>query len=124
MSSVRSATSASPPTSPEQSTANSPLGVVHEGPVYVRGPDMTLSPDQLRHTHYDEMRRMINGAIEHRASEITYAEISELETPVFSQWPAQRRRRYLLLRWTELAFGHKCGEPLPYVHSIQAGPSR
>ena len=89
---------------------------------------MTLSPDQLRHTHYDEMRRMIsrliNGAIEHRASEITYAEIRELETPVFSQWPAQRRRRYLLLRWTELAFGHKCGEPLPYVHSIQAGPSR
>ena len=64
-----------------------------QGPLYVPGPDMTLSPDQLRHTHYDQMRRMINGAIEHRASEITYDAICELQDAFYAvNWAIDNHR--------------------------------
>ena len=50
-----------------------------QGPIYEQSPGGTLNPDLLRNTYYDRMRLLVNGAIEHRASEITYDEIRELQ---------------------------------------------
>ena len=46
--------------------------------MYVPGPNVTITPDQLRHTYYERMRRMIDAAIDHRASEIVDDELDEL----------------------------------------------
>ena len=54
------------------------------GETYVPGPNLTLTPDQLRHTHYDWMRRTLDAAIEHRASEITYDEVYELHQALYA----------------------------------------
>ena len=53
------------------------------GEMYVPGLNVTLTPDQLRHTHYDEMRRTLDAAIDHRASEIAYDEINELRQALY-----------------------------------------
>ena len=50
-----------------------------QGPIYEQSPGGILTPDLLRNTYYDRMRLLVNGAIEHRASEITYDEIRELQ---------------------------------------------
>ena len=50
-----------------------------QGPIYEQSPVGPLTPDKLRNTYYDRMRLLVNGAIEHRASEITYDEIRELQ---------------------------------------------
>ena len=53
------------------------------GEMYVPGPNVTLTPDQLRHTHYDWMRRTLDAAIDHRASEIAYDEVHELRQALY-----------------------------------------
>lgn len=53
--------------------------VEEQGPIYAQSPGGTLTPDRLRNTYYSRTRLLINGAIEHRASEITYDEIRELQ---------------------------------------------
>ena len=50
-----------------------------QDPIYEQSPGGTLTPDRLRITYYARMRLLVNGAIEHRASEITYDEIRELQ---------------------------------------------
>ena len=50
-----------------------------QGPIYEQSPGGMLTPDLLRNTYYNRMRLLVNGAIEHRASEITYDEIRELQ---------------------------------------------
>ena len=63
------------------------------GELYVPGPNVTLTPDQLRHTHYDEMRRTLDAAIDHRASEIAYDEIHELRQALYSvNWLVDNHR--------------------------------
>ena len=54
------------------------------GEMYVPGPNVTLTPDQLRHTHYDWMRRTLDAAIDHRASEIAYDEVHELRQALYA----------------------------------------
>ena len=53
--------------------------VEEQGPIYTQSPGGTLTSDRLRNTYYSRTRLLINGAIEHRASEITYDEIRELQ---------------------------------------------
>ena len=54
------------------------------GEMYVPGANVTLTPDQLRHTHYDLIRRTLDAAIDHRASEIAYDEVHELRKALYA----------------------------------------
>ena len=61
--------------------------------MYVTGPNVTLTPDQLRRTHYDWMRRTLDAAIDHRASEMTYDEVDELRQALyFVNWSIDNHR--------------------------------
>ena len=46
--------------------------------ISISGPNVALTPDQLRHLYYTEMRRILDSAADWRSSEITYDEIQEL----------------------------------------------
>ncbi len=61
--------------------------------MYVPAPNVTITPDDLRNLYYDWMRRTLDAAIDHRASEITYDEVYELRQALYAvNWTVDKHR--------------------------------
>ena len=69
------------------------LKQVQEGDMHVPAPNVTITPDDLRNLYYDWMRRTLDAAIDHRASEITYDEVYELRQALYAvNWTVDKHR--------------------------------